>query len=159
VDRQARPTDGEAFKEQTITVTEMGEEAVISKQARVVEEVVLRKEAKEHTETIRDTVRRTDVQVDQMGTAPQNDVKGFEVYDADFRRHYGTAFATKSGSTYERYMPAYRYGYTLVTDKRYVDRDGTVIEPEVRRSWEEGHAGTWEQFKDAIRHARDHSGG
>ena len=134
VDRQARPTDGEAFKEQTIKVTEMGEEAVVSKQARVVEEVVLRKEAKEHTETIRDTVRRTDVQVDQTGTAPQNDVKGFEVYDADFRRHYGTAFATKSGSTYERYMPAYRYGYTLVTDKRYIDRDWTVIEPEVRRS-------------------------
>jgi uncharacterized protein (TIGR02271 family) len=67
VDRQARPTDGEAFKEQTITVTEMGEEAVVSKQARVVEEVVLRKEAKEHPETVRDTVRRTDVQVDQTG--------------------------------------------------------------------------------------------
>jgi hypothetical protein len=155
VDRQARPSDGEAFKEHTITVTETGEEAVVSKQARVVEEVVVQKAVAEHTETVRDTVRRTEVQVDQTGTAPQKDGKNFEVYDADFRRHYGTAFATTSGATYERYMPAYRYGYTLATDQRYVDRDWTVIEPEARRSWEERHAGTWEQFKDAIRHAWD----
>jgi uncharacterized protein (TIGR02271 family) len=72
VDRQVRPTDGEAFKEQTMTVTETGEESVVSKQARVVEEVVILKEAAEHIETVRDTVRRTDVQVDQTaGTAPQ----------------------------------------------------------------------------------------
>ena len=89
VDRQARPSDGEAFKEHTITVSETGEEAVVSKQARVVEEVVVKKEATEHTETVRDTVRRTEVQVDQTGTAPQKDVKSFEVYEADFRRHYG----------------------------------------------------------------------
>jgi uncharacterized protein (TIGR02271 family) len=72
VDRQVRPTDGEAFKEQTMTVTETGEESVVSKQARVVEEVVILKDAAEHIETVRDTVRRTDVQVDQTaGTAPQ----------------------------------------------------------------------------------------
>jgi len=111
--------------------------------------------AEEHTETVRDTVRRTDVQVDQTGTAPQKDIKGFEVYDADFRRHYEIAFATTSGSTYGHYLPAYRYGYTLATDKRYTGRDWTMIEPEARRAWEEGHAGTWEQFKDEIRHAWD----
>lgn len=155
VDRQARPSDGEAFKEQTITVTESGEEAVVSKQARVVDAVVVRKEAAEHTETVKGTMRRTEVQVDRLGTAPQRDSQSFEGYDADFRRHYGTAFATTSGATYERYMPAYRYGYTLATDPRYVDRDWAAIGPEARRSWEEHHAGTWEQFQDAIRHAWD----
>jgi len=155
-ERQARPADSEAFKEQTLIVTETGEEAVVGKQARVVEEVVLRKEAEERTETIRDTVRRTDVQVDQTGAAPQKGVKGYEGYDEDFRRHYEIAFATTSGATYEHYLPAYRYGYTLATDKRYIGRDWTVIEPEARRAWEEGHAvGTWEQFKNEIRYAWD----
>jgi len=155
VDRAARPGDGDAFKEKTITVTETVEEPVVSKQSRVVEEVVVRKEASEHTETVRDTVRRTDVKVDQTGATLKEDIKGFDTYDADFRRHYGTAFANKSGATYEIYLPAYRYGYTLATDKRYMDRDWTVLEPEARRTWEERHAGTWEQFKDSIRYARD----
>jgi stress response protein YsnF len=37
----------------------------VSKQARVVEEVVVGKEATERTETVRDTVRRTDVEVEK----------------------------------------------------------------------------------------------
>lgn len=56
----------EAFKEGVIEVTETREEAVISKQARVVEEVVVGKEVQERTETVRDTVRRTDVDVEQL---------------------------------------------------------------------------------------------
>ena len=45
-------------------VTEADEEPVIEKVARVKEEVVVRKDAKERTETVRDTVRREDVQID-----------------------------------------------------------------------------------------------
>ncbi len=59
-------TNMEAFKEGVIEVTEMGEEAVVSKQARVVEEVVVGKEVTERQETLRDTVRRTDVEVEQL---------------------------------------------------------------------------------------------
>ncbi|HEX8473257.1 MAG TPA: YsnF/AvaK domain-containing protein [Pyrinomonadaceae bacterium] len=55
------------FKEGTIEVTERGEEAVVSKQARVVEEVVVNKEVGERTETVSDTVRRTDVDVKEVG--------------------------------------------------------------------------------------------
>ena len=40
-------------------------EAKVSKQARVVEEVVVRKDAEEHIETVRGTVRRTDVDIDR----------------------------------------------------------------------------------------------
>jgi stress response protein YsnF len=47
-------------------VTERAEEAVVSKEARVVEEVVVNKEVEERTETVRDTVRRTDVDVREM---------------------------------------------------------------------------------------------
>jgi stress response protein YsnF len=151
VDRPVRATEGEAFKETTITVTEKSEQPVVSKEARVVEEVVIHKDVQEHTETVRDTVRRTEVNVEGR----HEDRHDFDRYDADFRKHYETAAATRSGATYERYVPAYRYGYTFATDQRYRDRDWTEIEPEARRSWEEQHAGTWEQFKDAIRYAWD----
>jgi uncharacterized protein (TIGR02271 family) len=66
VDRPASEADINAFKEGTIEVNERAEEAVVAKQARVVEEVVVNKEATERTETVRDTVRRTDVDVDEL---------------------------------------------------------------------------------------------
>lgn len=62
VDRPVTNAD-QVFKEGTIEVTEKVEEPVVSKTARVVEEVVIGKEAEERTETVRDTVRRTDVDV------------------------------------------------------------------------------------------------
>ena len=56
-----------AFKEQSFEVTETDEVPVVSKSARVVEEVVVGKTAAERTETVRDTVRRTEVEVDDLG--------------------------------------------------------------------------------------------
>jgi len=151
VNRPVNAGDREAFKENTIEFTETAEEAVVNKQARVVEEVVVRKDATEHVETVRDTVRRTDVQVEREG---EGQAKTFEVYDPDFRTHYQTVFS-KGGRTYNDYMPAYRYGYTLAVDPRYRNSDWTVIEPEARRSWSQSHQGAWEDFKDAVRHAWD----
>ncbi len=47
-------------------MTETAEEVVVSKEARVVEEVVVRKTADDRTETVSDTVRRTEVEVDDV---------------------------------------------------------------------------------------------
>ena len=55
-----------AFKEQNLEVTETNEVPVVSKDARVVEEVVVGKTATERTETVSDTVRRTDVDVEDL---------------------------------------------------------------------------------------------
>jgi len=63
VDRPVTPADAAAFRERTIEATETAEEAVVAKNARVVEEVVVSKDATQRTETVRDTVRRTDVDV------------------------------------------------------------------------------------------------
>jgi uncharacterized protein (TIGR02271 family) len=63
VDRPVAAGD-DAFRERTIEATESAEEAVVSKEARVTEEVVVRKQVEEHTETVSDTVRRTEVEVD-----------------------------------------------------------------------------------------------
>jgi len=65
-----RPVTGaEAVcQDRTIEATETAEEAVIAKEARVTGEVVIRKEATERTETVRDTVRRTEVDIDDTTT-------------------------------------------------------------------------------------------
>jgi uncharacterized protein (TIGR02271 family) len=67
VDRPVTNADA-AFREGTLEVTERAEEAVVSKSARVVEEVVVGKQVEEHTETVRDTLRRTDVDVQEVNT-------------------------------------------------------------------------------------------
>jgi uncharacterized protein (TIGR02271 family) len=71
VDVERRPVDRPVtgsenlFQDRTIEAVERDEEAVVSKQARVVEEVVVRKEATEEVQNVRDTVRRTEVEVDR----------------------------------------------------------------------------------------------
>lgn len=65
VDRPAAAgMPGETFQDRTIDVTTHREEPVIEKEARVKEEIVVRKEADQHTETVRDNVRRTEVEVE-----------------------------------------------------------------------------------------------
>lgn len=70
VERRAadRPLSGAeretAFRETDVEIDETREEAVVSKEARVVEEVVVSKDAREREEVVRDTVRRTDVDVE-----------------------------------------------------------------------------------------------
>jgi uncharacterized protein (TIGR02271 family) len=66
VDRDVTAEDLTRLRDQTIEVTEMTEEPVVSKRARVVEEVFVGKEATERTETVRDSVRHTEVQVDEL---------------------------------------------------------------------------------------------
>ena len=67
VDREVSSTD-DAFRERTIDMTATGEEAVVGKSSRVVEEVVVSKTADEQVEQIDDTVRRTDVEIDRDTT-------------------------------------------------------------------------------------------
>jgi uncharacterized protein (TIGR02271 family) len=64
VDRPASDMPREAFQERTVEVTTHREEPVISKEARVKEEIVVHKEADQRTETVRDNVRRTEVEVE-----------------------------------------------------------------------------------------------
>jgi len=85
VDQPLSAADGDAFRERTIEMTETAEEAVVSKTARVVEEVVIRKDVGTRTEVVNDTVRRTDVEVDDNA-----DTEGTH------------SFGDRAGSTAER---------------------------------------------------------
>jgi uncharacterized protein (TIGR02271 family) len=154
VDRPASEADLAAFKEGTVEVTETDEEPVVRKQVRVVEEVVVSKDVAEHTETVRDTVRRTEVEVEPIGTEQARGGNDFAAYESDFRTHYSTAFASR-GSPYEHWAPAYRYGYDLAIDPRSHGRDWATVEPEARRQWEARHQGMWDEVKDAVRYAWD----
>ena len=81
--RAVNPTTeagADAFRERTIEMTETDEEAVVAKDARVVEEVVVRKDVGQRTETVDDSVRRTEVDVEQLGT--ERERSGFADRDA-----------------------------------------------------------------------------
>ena len=64
VDRPVGEADAAAFQDRTIEAQAHAEEAVVGKEARVVEEIGVNKQATERVETVRDTVRHTEVEVE-----------------------------------------------------------------------------------------------
>ena len=81
VNRPATDADLNAFKEGDITMTEYSEVPVVSKTANVVEEISVGKEVNERTETVQDTVRETEVDVDNLGTT--DDMRNRTTTDRD----------------------------------------------------------------------------
>ena len=76
VDRPATSADFDTFKEGTVTMTETAEVPVVQKTARVVEEVSLGKTASTHAETITETVRETEVDVERVAGNLTNSAQG-----------------------------------------------------------------------------------
>ncbi|HYG88479.1 MAG TPA: YsnF/AvaK domain-containing protein [Azospirillum sp.] len=68
VDRAVGDAPEDAFREREIEVTETAEEAMVQKRAQVKEEVVIRKDVEERAQTVSDTVRRTEVEIDDDRT-------------------------------------------------------------------------------------------
>lgn len=149
VDRPATEADLDTFEEGTIEVTATSEEPVVEKRARVVEEVEVHKDVDTERETIQDTLRRKDVDVESMGTG-RTEV-GMDEYEPMFRSHYQTNYS-QMGRNYDELRPAYHYGYTLANDPRYRDRDWDQIRDEARRDWETRHQDSlWDDVQDAVR--------
>jgi hypothetical protein len=66
-DRRLSPEEAnKAFEDKTVEMTATSERSVVSKEARVTEEVALRKQAGERQETVRETVRRSEVEVETI---------------------------------------------------------------------------------------------
>ena len=66
-DRKLKPEEAEAaFQDKTVEKLGTSEEAVVRKEARVVGEVTLGKRVAEHEETVKDTVRRSEVEVEKI---------------------------------------------------------------------------------------------
>ncbi len=97
VDRATTGSD-DLFSEQTFEFTETDEEAVVAKEVRVTEEVVVGKTVEERTETVRDTVRRSDVQIEEIAATYGQTM-------ASDARYSGRTFddvETEARSSYER---------------------------------------------------------
>jgi len=72
VDRPATEAELQNFEDAEMEVIEHAEVPIVSKEARVVEEVKLNKEVQHREETVRETARKTDVDVENI---EQKDVK------------------------------------------------------------------------------------
>lgn len=147
VDRPVGPGDA-AFQERTVRVDEVTERPVVEKTARVVEEVEIRKDVVTRPETIHETVRRTDVDIDDH----VQDIKPMGM-DAGWRHHFDSTYRT-GGDKYETYEPAYRFGHDLGGESRFQSSDWNTVESEARTRWGRSNdISTWEKMKNAVRHA------
>jgi len=83
---ERRPVSGDAsrqdlgdaaFQERNIEMTETSEVPVVEKEARVTEEMVVKKSVDQRTENVEDTVRRTEVEVDEDRNRGDRSAGGF----------------------------------------------------------------------------------
>jgi len=72
VNRTATAADFQMGQGSVLEVSAMGEEAVVGKTARVVEEVLVGKSSSERTEVVHDSVRKTEVEVEQIAGITTN---------------------------------------------------------------------------------------
>jgi len=122
VDRPVTAADT-AKAASVVEVRETDQEAVVNKEARAVEEVVVGKEVQERTQTVRDKVRRTDVNVENTG---------------------------QSNQTNNQNNPD-QFPEELARDQRFAGCDWQTIEPQARTTFEQRYPGSkWDQFKDAV---------
>lgn len=146
-----RPLDGEdrdrAFREETVEMIERGEEPVVHKDARVVEEVHVGKTATERTEHISETARHTEVEIEKL--TPEE----FGRFEPRFRQHFGERF--QSGERFDAYRPAYEMGAIMARDGKTEGRtrDWREIEPLARTRWEKSRYGQtmpYDRARDCI---------
>lgn len=137
VDRPATAAEKEAFRETSFEIKETAEEPVVSKEARVKEEVVVGKEASERTQTVREKARRTEVKVE----------------DEDFRRFYESLSISdkEREENFDEYWEAFSYSRDRSRERSYEGKHWSDVEEDVHQDWEKKHPGTWTRLKDTIR--------
>jgi uncharacterized protein (TIGR02271 family) len=146
VNRSVNISD-DLFKSRSFEMVEMDEIAKASKVARVVEEVYLGKEVAEKVETIKETLRRQDVQIEEFAAA-----RPYSDYDTEFRSYYNANLATR-GVSYEQLQPGLRFGYQLATTEPFRSSPWSAVEVDAKRIWEEKNPGTWDANKTVVQYA------
>lgn len=131
-----RPAHGrmlKPFEEGSFELDETTEWVVIRKEARIVEEVHLRREESELAQT---------------GAGRE-----YDEFEPLWRSHYASA-VSRSDYSYASFLPAYRYGHQLAHNDRFRGQDWAAVEGEARRDWEARHPDRpWEDFKAAVKSA------
>ncbi len=139
--------DPDLFKQRSYEMVETDEIAKVAKTARVIEEVSLGKEVAQKVQTIKETLRRQDVQVEEVPAA-----RPYKEYETDFRGFVKTNLA-KNGVTYENLEPAFHFGHNLATREPFRSSPWTAVEADSKKIWEEKNPGTWAQNQAVIKYA------
>lgn len=153
VDRPASESDLDTFEEGTIEIIEEHEEPVVEKQARVVGEVNVKKEARERVETVAGTTRRTDVNVENLRSGEFRDLDdpgevAYLGYENDWQNHWQSHYAN-TGRNFDDYRGAYVYGCRLYDSDI---GDWTTAETRAREYWRNNYPHQrWEDYRDAVR--------
>ncbi len=146
VDRRQidRPASAADYQPQDLEMVEHAEKVYAAKTAHVVEEVRLGKKVSEHKETIRDTVRHTEIDVED-----RRNLRDWDFAASDYRAHFDRTIGAKSATTWQQMEPAYRFGHELGNG----NGEWIAIERDARTRWEARNPGTWERVKDSVREA------
>jgi len=139
--------DPDLFKPRSFEMIETDEIAKVGKTARVIEEVSLGKEVAQKVQTIKETLRRQDVQVEEVPMA-----RPYREYEGDFRSFVKNNLG-KSGVSYESLEPAFHFGHNLATREPFRSSPWTAVEADSRKIWEEKNPGTWAQNQPVIKYA------
>lgn len=140
-DRTAGAED-EPFREREVEVHERIEEPVVSKEARVVEEVVVTRETSEGMAQIDETLRKTVVDVDRLGG----------IDESEFRGHFDRTYAS-SGEEFETHRPGYMLGYGYSREPSLREVEYERAEPTMRERYEQRHGqGSFDRSREAVRH-------
>ena len=139
--------DPDLFKARSFEMVETDEIATVKKTARVVEEVAIGKDVVDKVETIKETLRRQDVQVEEIPAA-----RSFDAYNDQFKGFYAKHLA-KSGVTFESLKPTFRYGHGLAIREPFRSSPWSAVAADARRIWEEKNPGTWDQSKAVVHYA------
>ena len=139
--------DPDLFKPRSFEMIETDEIAKVGKTARVIEEVSLGKEVAQKVQTIKETLRRQDVQVEEVPMA-----RPYREYEGDFRSFVKNNLG-KSGVSYESLEPAFHFGHNLATREPFRSSPWTAVEADSRKIWEEKNPGTWTQNQPVIKYA------
>ncbi|MDF3036099.1 MAG: hypothetical protein K0S28_1373 [Paucimonas sp.] len=151
--RPASQADIDSLQDTQFELRETAEEPIVAKSARVVEQVVVGKEVSERTERVKDTVRRSDVEVENLGSEAQTQrsYAGRGLGEDEFRTHWQSTYG--QSSRFEDYAPAYQYGSQIASDDRYREQQWSDVEDDVQHDWEASHSDRpWERVKDAVRY-------
>ncbi|HET8632322.1 MAG TPA: DUF2382 domain-containing protein [Thermomicrobiales bacterium] len=152
-DRPLRPGEAD-LRDETIRVPVRGEEAVVQKEAAVTGEVVVDKTQTTQRQTVADTVRRQEVDVDE------DYARARPALEADWAARQGRGGAAAGARrTWADAEPNYRYGYSAARDARYRDREFADVEPDLRRGYTDytgrapagDDADEWAQLREEVR--------
>ncbi len=177
VDRPATDADLRASDSGAIELEESTERPVVSKTARVVEEVSVGQRNSSRTETVSEELRNTVVDVEKTGERDRGSssysTTGSGSDTASAARTFSGDDSSQSGMSWQERNAnsaayddrrnagsmsaddevAYRYGSTLRSDERYASRSSwDDVEPDVRADWAQRNPGSnWEKAKAAVR--------